>query len=263
MVTARRVLCGIAVVLAAVSVFGFGPVLRHRRAAFRAASGGDIYTDFSTEFVAYWDLDEASGTRYDSRGPNDLTEHASVGNIGTMAGKDGDAADLDDANSEKLDRASTADLAPSVSMACGGWVYFDGLAHEMHLVAKASYDYDLYVFYTGQVRFKVTESDSGTATASSSNTISAGGWHHIVGIADGSDLYVYVDGVERGTAAYDGTIKQSGGLFYIGDNGDGYFFDGRTDEVAFFNGITFGSGAVRQAFIDDWYNGGTGSFYNP
>lgn len=66
----------------------------------------DVSTTFDN-ILAYWELDEASGTRFDSSpNANHLTDNNTVGQITTAIG---DAADFERSNNEYLSRAS-ADL---------------------------------------------------------------------------------------------------------------------------------------------------------
>jgi len=70
--------------------------------------------------VAWYDMDEASGTRYDSTASNlDLTD---VNTVGTMAGKYGNAAYAVKANNEKLTNTSFTNINAG-SWTIASWVY--------------------------------------------------------------------------------------------------------------------------------------------
>ena len=70
-----------------------------------ATPGG---SPFLSGLIAYWTLDEASGTRVDAHGNNDLSDNNTVT---STTGKVGDAAAFATANSEYLSRADNADLS--------------------------------------------------------------------------------------------------------------------------------------------------------
>src|SRR5512137_2929130 len=69
--------------------------------------------------VAYWPLDEQSGTRYDAVGDADLTDNNTV--LASNAGPSGTVASFVAANSESLSVATPWNGTTSVTIA--GWVY--------------------------------------------------------------------------------------------------------------------------------------------
>lgn len=82
------------------------------------------------------------------------------------------------------------------------WVRFDAaLAADAYLIAKggngATAGYHLvYEFATSTLRVQVND---GTVSASHSTVKDLGaGWHHVVGVRDGTTLRLYLDGRERG-----------------------------------------------------------------
>lgn len=73
-----------------------------------------------TNLVAHWKLNEASGTRFDSHGSNDLTDNNTVT---SSTGKLGDAASFASASFEYLSRSDNADLSLGTDQAfsIAGW----------------------------------------------------------------------------------------------------------------------------------------------
>jgi len=66
----------------------------------------------------------------------------------------------------------------------------------------------------------------------------AGEWHHIVGVANGANMYLYVDGVEVASREYATTnYGSNANSFNIGGNvsGSGNYFTGSIDEVVAYN----------------------------
>ena len=56
-------------------------------------------------------------------------------------------------------------------------------------------------------------------------------WHHFVCVADGSELRLYVDGVEQTATASYTNINGDNNALQIGSYGDVYDFDGYMEEV--------------------------------
>jgi len=63
---------------------------------------------------------------------------------------------------------------------------------------------------------------------------SAGAWHHLTGVGDGSDMYIYVDGVQVASRTYaTSSYGSNNNPFYIGAKvlSSGNYFNGLIDEV--------------------------------
>jgi hypothetical protein len=61
-------------------------------------------------------------------------------------------------------------------------------------------------------------------------------WHHVVGTYDGSNVRVYVDGVEGTPFSYSGSISNAVHSFEIGRGAsDAYNFSGALDDVRLYN----------------------------
>lgn len=86
-----------------------------------------------------------------------------------------------------------------------------------------------FLIFRGGSAFSVT----GTST------INDGNWHHIVGVNDGTNLKIYVDGALETTTTSGGSIDNGNNPFYIGRRGgtsanQGHF-SGLIDETSIFN----------------------------
>jgi hypothetical protein len=73
----------------------------------------------------------------------------------------------------------------------------------------------------------------GVGTVVGDKNVNDGLWHHIVGVYDGSNLSLYVDGLPDTSKPASGTIGTNTSLVYIGANADqpGRNFNGVIDEV--------------------------------
>tara|TARA_R110002012_G_scaffold6873_1_gene32797 strand:- start:279 stop:1100 length:822 start_codon:yes stop_codon:yes gene_type:complete len=127
---------------------------------------------------------------------------------------------------------------------------------------------------TNTIRFYVWKSGNSTQSVSSTSTVTDGNWHHVLGVNDGSDLKIYIDGVLEGTTIGGGGTIQSGTPdFYIGRR-TGFvtslqaFWQGHIDEVAVWNSdqssniasIYSSSGAVDLSSLNpvSWWRCGDG-----
>jgi len=85
---------------------------------YRFAGASSLLTDL----VAWWSLDETSGTRADSHGSFDLTDNNTVG---YTTGKQGNAASIVAANDEYLSHAHHVDLRMGDrDFTVAGWFYY-------------------------------------------------------------------------------------------------------------------------------------------
>jgi len=60
-------------------------------------------------------------------------------------------------------------------------------------------------------------------------------WHHVAGVYDGINMFLYVDGTLDVSQPATGSISLNSDPMCIGANGNGYFFDGLVDEVSIYN----------------------------
>jgi alpha-tubulin suppressor-like RCC1 family protein len=67
--------------------------------------------------------------------------------------------------------------------------------------------------------------------------INDGQWHHVAGVYDGTNTYIYVDGALDASAAVTGTIAQNNYPVCIGENGEalGHLWNGWIDEPSVYN----------------------------
>jgi|6_EtaG_2_1085325.scaffolds.fasta_scaffold33526_1 hypothetical protein len=67
------------------------------------------------------------------------------------------------------------------------------------------------------------------------------GWHHIADMRSGSTIYVFYDGVRKGTHSYSGDMQYSSGTAFIGvrSNTAGEYFTGYIDEFRYSNNARY------------------------
>lgn len=228
-------------------------------------------TDPTTaNLIAYWSMDETSGTRADSHtGGLDLTDNNTVG---YATGVQSNAGQFVRANSEYLSRADAAAISPTSAMSMSAWMYRDSGSASYYPICKGTYSSDwawfLAFFADGRpiVYVATAASDPGnTYGLYGSDVIGTSAWHHIAIVYDGAGsgnsgrLKLYVDGSEI-TLTYTGTIPASlrddaGPLHIGGLDGFGGYWDGRIDEVAYFDD------ALTADEVSWLYNAGAGRTY--
>jgi len=196
--------------------------LPHRRAQFRGVS--------TTDLVSFWKLDEASGTRYDAFGSNDLTDNNTVAQgTGTVYAN---AADFEHSNNEYLSSAHNSSLSPTGDMTVCCWVKFEsfGTYDLAMLVTKDDYtgyptsspnrEYNLLVVYS-KAQFARTYGAGSTdqVTAENSSSLTTGVWYFICGYHDttAQEIGISIDGGTAATVSFTNTPQTGSGDFGIGE----------------------------------------------
>lgn len=189
--------------------------------------------------VAYWSLEEASGTRNDAHGTSHLTDNNTVT---SATGKVGTAADFELSNAEYLEVADNAALSMGdidFSIAC--WVNLESKAAPMVIVSKyqgSNLEYQLNYDNGGDVFRFFVASGASFANATSVPTTDFGApststWYFVTARHDATANTIDI-GVNAGTqtsAAYTFGSWDSGSFLRLGGNPDNQWWDGLIDEV--------------------------------
>lgn len=191
----------------------------------------------------YWSMDEASGTRMDSKGSVNLVEHLATLTAGSGIKNNGASWPL--ASGAYLEAAM--DLRPTQSIS----IWFNKSPDGNDVVFDGALDSDLALEagHTGVLRV-----GTGGDGWVDSTLFSLEQWHNVVLVItpNGPDasLAWYLDGalVNSGVAL---TGQASGGIIDFGG------FYGTLDEIAVWNI------ALNQANVTTIWNGGIGKFYRP
>lgn len=205
-----------------------------------------------TDLVSYWKLDEASGTRYDSHGSNDLTGSPTIGSV---TGKINSAADFESANSESLSTTYTAALQPTsgpFTIAC--WIKIESAQVFAMIFSQSGGGYELRLDSSGtQAQFSNDTSGSVQSTV----TLSTGTWYFLVGWYDGAGVMnIQVNNgtpdTLSGTPFHNRTDNP-----HFGSRPSGtLFFDGLIDEAAIWTRV------LTSDERTEIYNNGNGLSYD-
>lgn len=217
--------------------------------------------------VSFWELEEASGSRADAHGSNNLADNNTV----TQAvGKVGNAAQFTAANLEHLSIADNASLSMGdIDFTIAAWVYLDtknnfGLVSKWLTSGNQRGYLLLYSVSDGGVanRFGLLVSANGatpTARVNANNfgEPSTGAWCFVVAWHDATTNTINiqvnngtVDSTAHTTGVFDNTASFSlGGILTT------YEFNGRLDQVMV-------AKEVYSATVRTWlYNSGNGRSY--
>lgn len=238
---------------------GLPPPIIGPTSHFTVDTGGTL----DNGLVAYWKLDEATGTRLDAVGTNTL---ASNNAVGQAVGKQGNAGQFNVSASRYLSRASNSDLQTGdISFTVAAWVKADSLPTSVILSKRDSatvrewtltYVSPSFRFST----FNAAGSSVGLVLASTP-TPSTGTWYLLVAWRDKTSGTVNIQ-VNNGTiySVVESAVPTSNNAgFKIGAFAEpaSTFWDGAIDEVGFWKRTLT---AQERA---DLYNAGTGNTYNP
>lgn len=223
------------------------------------------HASLTTSLVSFWELEEASGTRVDAHGANDLADNNTVT---SATGKVGDAADFEDANSEYLSITDAAQTGLDITgdFSFNFWVNFESDPDTNDACPIGKYggagtrSYLLQYIGGG---WRVVISTNGTAegvTTTVAHAVSTATWYNIGATYDVSagTLEIFVNGSSIGTGTGGPTsIADVAGAFNLGRNAaGGNYFDGLLDQVGVWTKL------LSSTEMTDLYNGGAGLEYD-
>jgi hypothetical protein len=249
----------------------------------------DLYNDFITRL---YKMDETGSTKRDIISGFALNElKSSPGIVGPTVGIDGNAANFDGSSALWMNSSVQIMSGPTILSL---WVFpvaLTGTQYLIHAVVpldpSPGQSPGLYINNGGTVSY--TLDDGGftfTGTITSTDTLSAGSWNHIMIISDNTpnipaygpnEFFMYINGVEQASTMTPTSITSSSktvvgardSTYADPIQGDVDFFNGGIDEIInwYDQGspsyvLRFGVSGLptRQDFVDALYNSGTGRF---
>jgi glucose/arabinose dehydrogenase len=201
----------------------------------------------TTGLASFWRLGETTGTAAgDSKGTNAGTYTGGPTTIAGLLVGDTNAARNFDGVDDAVDLAPGPFGTPTQASA-EAWVRIDQqkAAGGYHfLITDAETDlsdgFTLAIDSAGRPIFSVASTATTRATAQSSVTLTPNTVYHLVGTYDGASVRVYVNGTQRGSAAYTGGIgwRPNRDLLLARQNAATNratrYLDGRLDEAAIY-----------------------------
>jgi len=180
--------------------------------------------------VGYWSFDEGGGDKaFDGSGNGNDGTLNNMDDNDWVDGRFGKALEFDGDD----DSVGTSDIDLSGDFTIEAWIKPETLAGaNRHIVVKGS----SYYFYwdMGTLEWIGTYDGAWTAKARWGST-TTGEWMHIVGVDNGTNLTLYVNGTEVDSAP-SGSVGSNDKITYIGAYlGIGGPFNGIIDEVSIYN----------------------------
>lgn len=197
------------------------------------------FLDLSSGLIAYWHMDETSGTRVDAVGNNDLSE---TGPVGYAAGKFGNAASFS-GGTEQLSQVDDTALSGHDGFTIAFWLYPEALPDEgtSPIVAAISNEGGYPIEWTlfdveGYFDFEV-DSGSNPGDLITDAPLALDGWYYVLAWYDPINemMGLAINDVEVEQPWTEGVQDLTGvPLYFNGDDG-GIGFTGRVDEAAYWN----------------------------
>jgi len=187
--------------------------------------------------VAYWNFD---GDVLDGKGTNNGTWAGSTTNR-YVSGYKGMAGTFTSGNSDYVSVSHNASLQLATNITVSGWVKTSATTGAKLIIAKwtsagGNRNYWLGILSGSEIAFYVDDTENVRTDISLINDDS---WHLVTGVADvaNSLLRIYVDGVQKNTAAYDGSSQTGTSDLWIGNSpgSNTQLWDGQIDETRIYN----------------------------
>lgn len=221
-------------------------------------------SELEVSLIAAWQMGEASGTRVDSFGAHDLTNHGAT----QITGKVGNAVHCTRASSQYLERATEAALETGdIDFGFCTQLKLDSKPAAMYAFSKAhddgdanNYDYGL-VYVSGTDRLKWIVSDGstlGVVSADSFGSPPTGSWLFVSCWHDSVNdlLCIQVNNGPVDSVSWTGGGHVSGFAFRVGgETGGTSYWDGGVDELYFYKRVPSVNDRSRL------WNGGNGLAY--
>jgi hypothetical protein len=214
------------------------------------------------DMVSYWLLEEESGTRYDSRGSNDLTDHNTVTSV---TGKVGMSARFTRVNTEWLSVEDNATLqVGAFDWTLTAWAYTTAIADRgivsRHNGSNTASSYIMWLPNGTNAAFSTISGTTLTTLQTSAGTFNINGWHFVACGWDETAKKSWLQ-VDNGTvvqSAVIGTPNAGSRPVEIGRRSEGtpFCWDGMIDEVGFWKR------KLTPTEIATLYNSGSGIAYS-
>jgi len=207
--------------------------------------------------MAHWRLEEASGTRVDAHGGNNLGD---VNTVGQAAGKLGNAASFVAGSEETLTIGDIAALRMgNIDFTVAGWVRFDALTGTGLVGKWATDSLEYLVYFEGSnLAFEVSDDGVGSVSIANSAAISANTWYFFVAWHDAgaNTINISVNNNTAASAAHSTGVNSGNASCFLGRSEEGLtYLSGRLDSISIWKRLLTASERTQL------YNSGNGLDY--
>ena len=188
------------------------------------------------DLVGFWKMEEGVGANLVdiSGNGNDATIVNSSG-ITWVTGKDGLALKLNGSEGRYgiVNHSHSINISEAITISA--WIRPSALANKFILTKGGPDGYDLAIFESGQVEFRINRESNGSSYRLRSNQtypIDGITWMHIVATFDGTKSTIYINGQEDNSASFaPTTINTNTTPLQIGARNNKNRWDGDLDEI--------------------------------
>jgi hypothetical protein len=118
------------------------------------------------------------------------------------------------------------------------WICPEEMIRYQKIITKTPgqyYDYSLFCGDKDNVGFAVKVGSTAYSVYSPANSVPRGNWTHVVGVYDGKNVIIYINGKEAGKNPAAGPIMDHGGVLRIGGDAYASNYQGRIDEIRIYD----------------------------
>lgn len=204
-------------------------------------------SDFDSSLVAHYTFDDGTATDSSGQGNNGTLVNGPT----TVVGQIGQAL-LFDGSDDYINAGSASSLnITSNQITMSAWIYWKGHGAESNdgILAKNASGGGYRLLVSSSNKLLMQLSGTGSSQVSSNTTISTNSWIHVVGLYDGANLQLYINGIkDSNVTARTANILTAVAELWIGHGDDQaypasyrYPFNGYLDDVRIYNRALFAS----------------------
>jgi len=216
------------------------------------------YAALTDNLVSFWEMEEASGTRVDTPGTMDLTDHS----VTSQAGIQGNAGDFEASSLTYLDHVDDPDLSMGdIDFTFQVWVKPETVTGFPVILKKGNAGNstrEYILFLDGATPQWQVGNGTGTSQRQWSGALTAGNWYHIVFWHDAAanETGITVNNGTPITGPHSGGVLDASGAFQLGAGVDqSLYWDGLIDQVGLWKR------KLTSSEITELYNSGNGLSY--